>query len=296
MAESGAFSFLSQYPPEQVAAALAGETTLMAGAVLAQLPPAAAAKIMANMNADRQREVVGSMRKSRNLPPEIAAKLAAGMRDRLSVRPPAAAARLPGATRWQPRPADPDAPVVNAPPARPGGDRRKEALEQALSAARTKRSAVLSKQPHSAPQGGGRHIDGMALAAEILRLAPAEVRGNIRSQEPGLYTSLRKRMFIFEDLARSPDRTLAEVFGRVDSDIAALALKFAPDELRDRALAAVSPRRAQLLLDEAGAAGKGRVKLADIEKAQADVLQLALELQRSGQVIIDPDDPDTAPA
>ena len=50
------FEFLKTAAPEAVARALAGEDPAVVGAVLAAAPPPVAAKIMAHMTGDRQRQ------------------------------------------------------------------------------------------------------------------------------------------------------------------------------------------------------------------------------------------------
>lgn len=145
-----------------------------------------------------------------------------------------------------------------------------------------------------APAGGARKMDGMAILAAIMRSATPDVRHNIASDNPELFRQLKKRMFVFDDLLYSENDALAQIFTVTPLEDAALALRFAPPALRDRALKAVSPRRAELLKDSASAGSHSRSGMDDIENAQQRVIDVAMRLQSAGRILIDPDDPDLA--
>gem|GEM_PF-3131076 len=149
------------------------------------------------------------------------------------------------------------------------------------------------RAPVSAGPPEGRKMDGMAILAAILRNASPDVRHNVATDSPTLFKALKERMFVFDDLLGSDDDALAQIFTIAPLSDAALALRFAPPLLRDRALRAVSPGRAGLLRD-ASPAGSGKAGLDDIEQAQNRIIGLALRLQSAGRLIIDPDDPDLA--
>ena len=305
MAREDPFAFLHDLRPQELARCLAGETETLGGVVLAQLPPALAAKVLANMTADRQRAVVGAMRRARQVPAERLQRLAATLQEKLNGADAAPAkpdTSGPAGRRgsrlqaWTPRRVSSDK-AVNAPPEQAAEHRRTQAMQQALEAAQRKASGGPSDTSsrdtrHRSP----RSVDGMALAAQILRFAPEAVRHNIAEEEPALYQQLRSRMFVFEDLVQTNDRDLSEVFTAVEPKTAALALRFAPPALTQRALEVISSRRSALIRDEmeAGAAGRERVRVRDIEAAQQTVLTTALALQKAGRVVIDPHDPDLA--
>ncbi|MDR3210490.1 MAG: hypothetical protein LBU79_01060 [Planctomycetota bacterium] len=133
-------------------------------------------------------------------------------------------------------------------------------------------------------------MDGMAILAAILRNSTPEVRQNVSHDSPELYRALKERMFVFDDLLKSDDSALGQIFTVASLEDAALALRFGPPVLRDRAYQAVSPRRAELLRNNRD----GKAGLDDIEQAQTRVLNVALKLQGAGRILIDPDEPDLA--
>ena len=140
------------------------------------------------------------------------------------------------------------------------------------------------------PPQNARRMDGKAILAAILREAGPSVRGTVRHDDPVLFKQLRDRMFYFDDLVLTEDNALARVFTAAPTEDSALALKFASPALRDKVLRAVSPGRARALREHAG----DRAGLSDIEKAQQTVLDVALQLQSAGRILIDPRDPDLA--
>lgn len=154
--------------------------------------------------------------------------------------------------------------------------------------ARTKRPADA---PEAAPSSGGaRRMDGKAILAAILREAGPTVRHTVQDDDPALFRALRERMFFFDDLIYTEDDALARVFTAAPADVAALALRFAAPPLRERVLRVVSPGRAQALREPP----PGRAGMDAIEQAQKKVLDVALQLQAAGRILIDPRDPDLA--
>ncbi len=166
-----------------------------------------------------------------------------------------------------------------------GGADKKTALRNILE--------QLRAQSGKPPAGKSHRVDGMALAAEILRYAPTSVRHNVRDAEPQLYERLHGRMFVFEDLGTAPQQALGVVFSEFDLSQCALALRFASERLQERALSAVSPRRAQLLRDEMQQ-DAGRVRISEVETAQQEAIEFAMNLQSEGRILIDATDPDLA--
>lgn len=292
-----AFDFLDSVEPATLARCLAEEPALLAGVVLGRLSPPNAAKVLANMSAERQKEVVAKMGKSRAAPEEVVQRIAVTLRKKVAARLKQGGKEAPNLTTWQPR-RDTESQPVNV-PKRDNSSRREQAIKRTLDLARRKRDAKAAAAAKGFPSvepadAGVTPIDGEAIAAGILRFVPQTLRMRLAEEEPELYQTLRKRMFIFDDLERSPADTLGLVFGKADTETIALALRFASPRLIARALGSISPRRADLIRDEMEASARGRVRLQDVEAAQQSVLDVALELQAAGRAIIDPQDPDLA--
>ncbi|GHV18706.1 hypothetical protein AGMMS49959_01210 [Planctomycetales bacterium] len=199
-------------------------------------------------------------------------------REQMQNPAPAVLATPATPTRRSPAVARPAAPVPTAPPTTrpPRPFDKNSAINEEIARARL----LAAQHPR------GENIDGLALIASIIREAPGVVRENVLAAAPELYAALKKKMFVFADLEKSSASTLAKVFTAAPPEAAALALRFASDQLNERVRQVISSRRARLIEDEIAHAGK-RVRLADIETAQQQIIDLAVELQRRGEVIID---------
>lgn len=147
---------------------------------------------------------------------------------------------------------------------------------------------AAGKPAAAGAENKARRMDGKAILAAILRNADFDARENLRRDDPALYRELKGKMFHFDDLMGTADADLARVFTAAPAPEAALALKFAAPVLRDRVLRAVSPGRAEVLRDVPGS----RSGLDAIERAQQRILDVALQLQAAGRILIDPRDPD----
>ena len=157
-------------------------------------------------------------------------------------------------------------------------------------------AATLRKRlaaPKTAPETPGRPAPGMiryggpAVAAAILGQASPEVRRNLQQNEPGLFRELTGMLFTFEDFLRTPPESLQTVFAEVETQTLALALKVATPALRKRILGSMSHRRADLITDELER--RERVSLRQIEEARQAIVDRALDLQKQGRVLLDPD-------
>lgn len=291
---SDPLAFLEAVDPATIARCLASEPPLFAGVILGRLSPALAAKVLANMDGTRQQAVVGKMGKSRAAPPHVIERVALTMRQKLTSDVERGGKPEPNLHTWQPR-RDEHATPMNVPPAA-ADDERQSAIERALDQVKRKHKRASRRQaapPAPAPKGG-HPIDGMGIAAGILRHAPRELRMRIAEEEPELFARLRKRMFSFDDLERTPPDSLGLVFTEIEPETAALALRFASPRLIQRAMASVSSRKADLIRDEIERSAQARVRLESVEEAQNDVLETALSLQAAGRIVIDPSDPDLA--
>lgn len=331
MPQENPFSFLEQLQPQEVADRLGGEMSFVQGAALCMMSPVASAKIMACMDDGRRREVAAAMSKSRQMPRDVLADIADELQKKGGFRPRPTSAPAPGtapgvglsglARLKNLRPlSTPDSHELHGvqpveatirPPkqmqsamipaqkdqAEEKAGRKQQAIDEALNRAR---GVKTTRAPMPAPSadaksagvaGKARKIDGMALAAHILREAGTSVLSNIRHELPELYDRLHQRMFDFSDLERSAPQTLGAVFTGVELEAAALALRFASDSLREKVFSAISPRRAEMLRDEM-AADKSRVRLTAIDDAQQKVIDFALKLQDSGRILIDPNESD----
>jgi flagellar motor switch protein FliG len=136
--------------------------------------------------------------------------------------------------------------------------------------------------------GGMRKVDGKSVALEILRRCSAQQQGEViaeieRDSAP-LAAELRGRLFTFDDLKQLADRDLQILLREIDGNKLAVALKGATPELKQKLLANLSTRAAQMLDDDLSAMGP--IKLSTVETAQGEIAKLALEVAQAGRITI----------
>jgi flagellar motor switch protein FliG len=148
--------------------------------------------------------------------------------------------------------------------------------------------AALAAELRALVAGGMRKVDGKQAALEILRRSTgaqqAEIVADIEKTDAELAGNLRTKLFTFDDLGSLSDRDLQAVLKEADSSRLTVALKGATQTLRERFMKNMSSRAAQLLADDLAA--MGAVKLALVEKAQAEIAAVALSLAERERITI----------
>jgi flagellar motor switch protein FliG len=91
-------------------------------------------------------------------------------------------------------------------------------------------------------------------------------------------------MFTFEDLMYVDDKGIQNLLREVDNGKLVIAMKTAPDEIKQKLFKNMSNRAATLLKEDLEALGP--TKLSDVEKAQAEMVQKAKELESQGKAFI----------
>lgn len=131
-------------------------------------------------------------------------------------------------------------------------------------------------------------MGGVRTAAEILNLMNSNqeesVIGSVRLHDDSLAQQIIDEMFVFENLAEVDDRSIKRILQDVDSNSLVVALKGAPDEVRDRFLANMSSRAAELLREDMQM--RGPIRLSQVETEQKNILQLVRRLADAGEVTI----------
>jgi len=136
--------------------------------------------------------------------------------------------------------------------------------------------------------GGMRKVDGKNTALEILRRCDHQeqqaVIAEIEKDDPNLAAELRGRLFTFGDLVNLTDRDLQQLLREVEGNKLVLALRGATPEVRQKFLANLSSRAAEMLADDLAAMGP--VKLSMVEAAQAEISKTAQDLAQQGRITI----------
>lgn len=127
---------------------------------------------------------------------------------------------------------------------------------------------------------------GVRAVAEVLnRLdtnASKEILETIEQEDPNLVETIRQLMFTFEDILKVDDSGIKEVLARVDRKVLTVALKGTSDRLRERFLANMSQRGAEMLREDMDAMGP--IRLRDVESAQHQVIATIRQLEAEGVI------------
>jgi flagellar motor switch protein FliG len=128
--------------------------------------------------------------------------------------------------------------------------------------------------------------DSHQLIAEIFnnfdRKAETRFLGGLEERSRESAEKVKSQMFTFTDLARLMPAGLQVLLRQVDKERLPLALKGAPDGIRNMFLAQLSERAAKMLRDDMAALGP--VKLKAVEDAQAEIANIAKELAANGEI------------
>lgn len=131
-------------------------------------------------------------------------------------------------------------------------------------------------------------IDGTQAAINLLKRMKGEqseaLIEELSALDEALAEELRKSLFTFEDLLRVDGRGMQTLLKEISTETLVAALKTASDEIREKVFGSVSSRAGAMLREELDMLGPMRVS--DVEKAQQEIVQQALSLERDGRINI----------
>ena len=131
-------------------------------------------------------------------------------------------------------------------------------------------------------------LGGVRTAAEIVNLMNStqedEAIAHVREHDEALAQRIIDEMFVFENLLSLEDRSIQRLLKDIESDSLIIALKGAPQELRDKFLANMSQRAAETLREDMELSGP--VRVSQVETEQKAILQVARRLAESGEIVI----------
>jgi len=127
---------------------------------------------------------------------------------------------------------------------------------------------------------------GVRAVADMLnRLDPANCNHLLETLErenPELFESVRRFMFVFEDLAALDAQGMKELIATIDRKVMTVALKGTSDELRNHFMSGLSQRGAEMLREDIAALGA--VKIKEVDAAQQQIILQARQLEKNGTI------------
>ncbi len=131
-------------------------------------------------------------------------------------------------------------------------------------------------------------VGGPRAVAEILnrlgQKAAKSTLGLIEEVDDKLATTIKDMMFTFEDIIKLDNNGIREILKVADKKDLMIALKGAPDNLKDKFLSNMSQRAQDAFLEEMQFLGAVRVK--DVEEAQRKIVDEVQKLAEQGVIQI----------
>lgn len=100
-----------------------------------------------------------------------------------------------------------------------------------------------------------------------------------------LAEQLREQMFTFDDLTCVEDRGMQTLLSHIDQKWLRIALRGASESVREKIFTNLSERAQAMLQEDLDQSPPQR--LSEVQSAQAEIIEVALDLERRGEILID---------
>jgi flagellar motor switch protein FliG len=133
-----------------------------------------------------------------------------------------------------------------------------------------------------------KRFNGIKILSEILNYSDKNTEEFILTmldeRDSALADKIKNLMFVFDDLINLDDRGIQALLKEVNTEDLVIALKSASEALKEKIFKNMSQRAVQILKEEMES--KGPVKIADVEKAQQNILKVARRLESEGRIVL----------
>lgn len=131
-------------------------------------------------------------------------------------------------------------------------------------------------------------LGGVQPIADMLNVmdksSEQNIMARVEEKAPELAEEIRKLMFVFEDIQFIDDKGMQTLLKEVDNAKLVLALKTAPDEIKEKIFKNISKRAGDMLRDDL--TSMGQVRVSDVEGAQQEIVNAAKRLEGEGKIVI----------
>jgi flagellar motor switch protein FliG len=149
-------------------------------------------------------------------------------------------------------------------------------------------AAALAAELPEPGASGGVAVDGVARSAALVRELAKEtcelLLSDVEAENELLAQEIRQAMYSFEDLKLVDARSMRELLKAVPGDRLTLAIKTASPELVTHIFSGMSKRAAERVREDLELLGA--VRLADVEAAQQEIVEIALRLSAEGTLTL----------
>ncbi len=161
------------------------------------------------------------------------------------------------------------------------GETSPDVVRQVESIMRQKLENVV-QQEYSAAGGVKSLAD---ILNQVDRSTERNVLESLTDADAELGDEVRRLLFVFEDIVKLDDRSIQLILREAEQKDLALALRGVSDEVKQRILANMSERGAEMLLEEMEFQPPQRKKI--VEDAQGRVVAIVRRLEESGTLVLD---------
>jgi flagellar motor switch protein FliG len=147
-------------------------------------------------------------------------------------------------------------------------------------------AASVLERAESASKSIREPARGIHLAAELINHLPAEIGAqlldSVGDRSPELASSIRRLLFIFDDILKLDPKAMRELVSRLDRKLLVIGLKGTSDEVRQHFLGTMSKSGAAMLLEDMEAAGPVRIR--EVESAQQQIISYVRQMEDDGVI------------
>ena len=155
-----------------------------------------------------------------------------------------------------------------------------EVIEGVEAVLKQRLSRVITAETSAA---GG--VDALVrILGNVDRSTERNIIENLERFDPELAESVKKLMFVFDDIIILDDRSIQRLLRELDSKDLALALKGASDDVQYKIYRNMSERAATMLREDMEAMGPVRLK--DVEETQQKIVNVIRRLEEAGEIVI----------
>lgn len=165
---------------------------------------------------------------------------------------------------------------------------RVASLETVQPSAMEELEAIMKKQFSTNSSAKSSSFGGVKAAAKIMNFVKVDlessIMGGLESLDADLKLKIQDNMFVFENLSAVDSRSIQTLMRAVESDMLMVALKGAPEYVKDKFLDNMSARARLMFVDEMES--RGPLRMADVEEAQKQVIRIARKLSDAGEMML----------
>lgn len=172
--------------------------------------------------------------------------------------------------------------------ARPEIIQRIASLDTVQPSAMEELEQIMMKQFASNSSSKSSSFGGIKAAAQIMNSVKVELESAIMLGlsviDADLMQKIQDNMFTFENLVGVDNRGIQAIMRTAEPDMLMVALKGAPDYVKDKFLDNMSARARVMFVDDMES--KGPLRITEVEEAQKNVMRLARKLSDAGELVL----------